>query len=378
MGKTLILHASFGAGHEQAAKALREAFKEIAPAEHTYVADALDFSSKVLKSISMNFYLNLVKKAPLLWGFYYKQYDRERSRFQNDARALFYSISLRKLELFLNRMRPDRIICTHFLPSERLTNLIARKKLKKIPQLSCVLTDYCTHHLSVYPGMDIYFAPSEEAGRELTYTGIPAEKVVVSGIPISSRFSRMDVQKVEEKKKTLGLTAGKPAVLCMSGGFGTGPFEEILDSFHEHGFNGQLVVICGRNVKLQKQLEAKVKGWDMFIRILGFTTEIQDYYALSDLIVTKPGGLTSTEILAAKKPLVIIAPIPGQEERNCDYLLENGAAVRCHSSQDVGARVNELLKAPGRLQLMSENAGKLARPDAALTIAKACLSRGVA
>jgi processive 1,2-diacylglycerol beta-glucosyltransferase len=228
-----------------------------------------------------------------------------------------------------------------------------------------VVTDFDAHALWLYRGVDWYFVACEETRVHLAALGIPRETIHVTGIPIDPAFAvptaRPDV------RRGLGLDPARTTVLVSAGGFGMGPVESLVRALHEVRHPIQLVVICGRNAPLERRLKAFAPTRHP-MTVLGYTTEMHRWMAAADLLVGKAGGLTSSEALARGLVLVVVNPIPGQEERNSDHFLEEGAAIRCNNLPALAYKLDALLGDPDRLARMQDAVKRLARPGAAADI----------
>jgi processive 1,2-diacylglycerol beta-glucosyltransferase len=218
--------------------------------------------------------------------------------------------------------------------------------------------------------VDLYCVAAEETKARLVARGASAENVVATGIPISARFSANPDR--ESVRRTLGLRDDLPMLLVLSGGFGMGPVAEILCELDKVGRQFQTVVVTGRNEELRRELAAKDRKHPT--HVLGFASNMHELMAIADLIITKPGGLTSSEALAMSKPLIILNPIPGQEAANSDFLLERGAAVKVNRVEDLPYRIEKLLGTP-TLAEMEKAAAVLGRPRAATAICEEVLRR---
>jgi processive 1,2-diacylglycerol beta-glucosyltransferase len=200
-----------------------------------------------------------------------------------------------------------------------------------------------------------------------------AANVEVTGIPIDPVFSQSEPAPVVRRR--LGLDPKIPVVLLLSGGFGVGPTVELVRSFGSGAVRCQLAVVAGRNEEMKQQLEQLTRSFVVPAKIYGFVNNVHELMDAADLIISKPGGLTSSEVLAKGKPLMIIDPIPGQEQRNCEYLLESGVAVRLVDIEDAPDRVNALLQDSDRLAQMRTNAQRIAKPRASVEIVREVLRR---
>jgi processive 1,2-diacylglycerol beta-glucosyltransferase len=313
-------------------------------------------------------YIDLVQKAPTLWGYFYDKADIAHSPDSKRVRArlAFDKLNSRSFKTLLAETKPEIIVCTHFLPLELLSDLKGRGKLG-IP-VHAVITDVSPHAFWVYPNIEHYYVATPSAARELQRKGFPAARISVTGIPVDPIFSQRTPATTARAK--LGLPE-KPTVLLLSGGFGVGPMKQMLASFKDSRGNLSLVVVAGKNAELEKECKTLAAKLSVPAKVHGFVTNMHELMDAADLIVTKPGGLTTTEILAKGKPMALVAPIPGQEQRNCEYLLEEGAAVRLYDVADSAYYLEQWLFDAARMKRMAAAACAIAKPDAAKTIAAA-------
>lgn len=370
--KILILHASAGAGHKRAAQALRKGFGAVCPGAAVTVCDILDFTPPIFKKTYGERYLDIVKKVPELWGYMYAQSDKKATdplrrkllSFVNKTNTIEFS-------LFYRKFAPDIVVCTHFMPLEILSARI--RKGKTSASLFCAVTDFAVHALWIMENVSCYYVASVEAKRQLTRRGQPADRVSVKGIPIDPVFAQK--LSCEAARRWLAIDDGRPVVLVLSGGVGVGPAAELIQTIGESELDCRLLVVAGANRELKARAEAVARDLPIPVTVFGFVNNIHELMDAADLIVSKPGGLTVSEILAKGKPMLIVDPIPGQEQRNCEYLLESGAAARLFDIADAGDKIKGLLKDKGRLARMSRNALKIGRPNAAIDIARDILKR---
>jgi processive 1,2-diacylglycerol beta-glucosyltransferase len=276
----------------------------------------------------------------------------------------------------LKRVQPDLCIATHFLPGEILAWLIAKKKLRA--RNAIVITDYDVHALWLCRTVDRYYVALPEAAEYLAAIGVPREKLCITGIPVDPLFAKAVDR--DDARKHLQLDPRYPTVLAAAGGEGVGPVEQLVRGLLDLRRHWQIVAIAGKSEKMRKRLEelsrevGSLPGGAPRLHPVGFTTEMDQYMAAADLLVGKAGGLTTSEALARALPMVLIEPIPGQEERNADHLLEAGAAIRCNNLPVVAWKVAALLDDPARLKQMREAARRMARPNAAADIAEDALA----
>jgi processive 1,2-diacylglycerol beta-glucosyltransferase len=369
--RILIATITAGAGHVQAAAALQEAWLQTRPRDVVERIDLLTFFSPLHKKIYSDGYVKLIAHAPELWGMVFTKMDnpkllRKLARWRNTIG----SNSSRKFARFVKNFAPDAVLCTHYLPVELLGGL--RKKWPGPPPLTVsIVTDFEAHALWMEANVDLYCVAAEETKARLVARGADATHVLATGIPISAKFSgRIDKAAV---RKQYGLRDDLPILLVLSGGFGMGPVAQILaalDQIERRPF--QTIVVAGRNEELRRDLAAQDRRHPT--HVLGFVTNMHELMAVSDLLITKPGGLTTSEAMAMGKPLFILNPIPGQESANSDFLLERGAAAKANSVDDLPFRLDQLLGSK-KLVEMASAAKALGRPAAAAAICQAITER---
>ncbi len=369
--RILVLSASVGAGHMRAAEAIELALRQTVPDAYVENVDVLTLTNSVFRRVYGKFYLDLVNKAPHLLGYFYDLLDQPGSHNQRSDRM---RLGLERLNLtpflrFLQATPWDLVINTHFLPAEIIADLRKKKQLT-VPQVT-VTTDFETHRLWVNQPCDRYFTATEEGAKYLQHWGVPESHTFAMGIPVHPVFSgRKDRSECLKKH---GLAGDRPVVLQLSGGFGVGPIEKLFQALLDVDLPLQVVTIAGRNDKVKAKLEALPRPHRHRVKIMGFTHEIDELMTCADLIVSKPGGLTTSETLARGAVMVIVNPIPGQESRNSDYLLENGAAIKVNNVGTLAYKVSGLLSDSKRLKELRHNVQRIARPRAAFEVVKKSL-----
>jgi processive 1,2-diacylglycerol beta-glucosyltransferase len=369
--RVLVLSASVGAGHLRAAEAVTEALKILDPEAVVRNIDVLELTNAAFRKLYGRAYLDLIARAPHLLGYFYDLLDRRPSD-QHKADRFRRAVEKLNLNRFLRLLREetwDVIVNTHFLPAELIASLRRHGKLET-PHLT-VTTDFETHRLWVNQPCDHYFTATEEGSAYLAHWGVPAADISVTGIPIHPAFSEPKDQAC--CRQQLGLTGDRPVVLQLAGGFGVGPVQRIFESLLAVERPLEIVVVAGRNVELKNQLETVAVPPRHRAIIVGFTTQMDDWMTAADLVVTKPGGLTTSESLARGLAIVVVNPIPGQESRNSDFLLENGAAIKVNNLGTMTFKLARLLEDAEKLSSLRRNALSLGRPRAAFDVAKAAL-----
>ena len=363
--RILLLSVSAGAGHTRAAEALcAEAAIRFADVEVKHV-DVMTLVPSSFRALYADDYIKLVERHPSVWAYLYHASDKmPRDALFAKLRRAMERLNTRQLHDAVRNFAPDHIICTHFLPAELLAHDIRRGRA--VPPVWVQVTDFDLHRMWVQAGMRGYFAASDEIAFRMAARGIPKEHIAVTGIPIMAAFSqRLDRQTCA---KELGIAPNKTTLLLMTGGAGIAGSESLIEKLLGLAHDFQIVALAGRNDKLLASYRAIAKNYRQRLFPLGFTATIERVMACADLAVTKPGGLTVSECLAVGLPMVLIAPIPGQEERNADYLMEQGVAVKAHDAVALEYKIGQLLGEPNRLKRMHENMHGLGHPDAARAV----------
>jgi len=364
--RILIATVTAGGGHLQAAAALEEAWTTLHPADEVKRVDLLDLVPKLQRKVYADGYVKLIAHAPELYELIFKKTDNpKRLRELGTFRRRFAEHTNRKFVRLLKQFAPDAVLCTHFLPLEVL-DAVKSKSGDHPPFVVCVVTDYEAHALWMEPAVDLYCVATDETKGRLVARDVDSVRVAVTGIPIGARFSQtIDANAV---RRRCGLRDDLPTVLVLGGGFGMGPMAEILDSLDHVEREFQIVVVAGRNVELRRELAAHDRRHPT--HVLGFVSNMHEMMSVADLIVSKPGGLTTAEAMALGKPLFILNPIPGQETANSDFLLERGAAAKANRVEDLPFRIDRLLGSP-KLVEMAASARAIGRPGAAPAICAA-------
>ncbi len=372
MKKILILSAAVGAGHLRAAEAIEKEFKRQSPAAEVKNIDVLNYTNPLFRRLYGRAYLDMVNKMPEVLGWLYDSLDKP---WENERRRLALDrLNTGLLIKFLKQYQPDLAVCTHFLPAEIISWLTAKEKIH-FPQ-SIVITDFDAHALWLCHHYERYFVALDETKIHLEKLGIPAEKITVSGIPIDPIFAESKDQRAMREK--YDLEKDKLTILVSAGGFGVGNIENLLIALSDLQTPAQILAICGRNeemkIKLEKLSNEKLNNERVTFKPIGFTKEMDELMSAADLIVGKPGGLTASEAMAKNLIFVVVNPIPGQEERNSDHLLEKGCAIRCNNLPVLAYKIDELVKDEKRLAAMKANIANFARPNAAREIVGKLLS----
>ncbi|MEZ5306795.1 MAG: glycosyltransferase [Pyrinomonadaceae bacterium] len=366
MKKVLILSASVGAGHMRAAEAVEKALISEYPTLEVKNIDVLQFTNPLFRRLYSKLYLDLVKSMPDVLGWIYDSLDKpwqmERRRLAMDR------LNTGPFIKFLKKEEPDLCVATHFLPSEIISWLTAKGQVST--KQAIVVTDFDAHAMWLCRNYERYFVPIEETAVYLEAVGIDKTRISVSGIPIDPVFANRK-DKIEMRRKH-GLDTDRKVILVSAGGFGVGNLEPLMKAFQTVSTPCEIVPICGRNEALLKEMKSfagRNPSGVVSFKPIGFTKEMDELMSAADLIVGKPGGLTTSEAMAKGLVFVVVNPIPGQEERNSDHLLEKGCAIKSNNLQTLGFKIDRLLSNPKKLETMRKNALEFGTPDSAKRVA---------
>jgi len=369
--RVLILSASAGTGHLRAADALEKVCRQHVEVGEVKNVDALTYTNKLFRDFYSKLYMQLVQSAPNFVGWWY---DKSDEPWKTDkARLMMDRLNTRPLVKMIREFQPDVTICTHFLPAGIISHLIHKGELEA--RLAIVVTDFDMHAMWLSRSFHHYFVALEETKVHLEMLGLPADRITVSGIPVDPAFAvEADVEALREKH---GIRKGVPLLLVSAGALGVGPAARVAKVLSYMKSPAHVVVVCGKNEELKEKVleQTKTQPAHLTYTVLGYTREMHDWMAMADLFIGKPGGLTTAESLVRGLPMAIFFPIPGQEERNSDHLLEKGVAIKCNEVTTMAYKIDQLLQNPERLASMRRAAKTLAKPDAAWTVVNTLLDQ---
>jgi processive 1,2-diacylglycerol beta-glucosyltransferase len=369
MKKVLILYAKYGGGHLSAAKSI-ETYIEDHYFYNTDVkcVDCMDYINPFVSSVTTNTYKNMTQKTPKLWKKLY--HDTRKGPLANISSRL-NNIMANRLNKLFKEYSPDIVISTHPFASQMTSYLKAHKKTNCV--LASVLTDFAPHDqwLVGREYGDFFFVSNIKMRQELIDTyNIPEEKVFATGIPLANTFSYPFYD--NETYKSYQLNPDKKLILFFGGGeFGLGQKSTvtILRAFAKHLDEYQIIAISGKNNKMNSaflDLYNELQNEDL--HVLRYSNDIPDLMHISSLVVTKPGGLTSSESLASHLPIIIINPIPGQEEENAEFLENSGAAIWIKNTDNIDELITSILKDKDKLEDMKQKAIQIAKPASTMDI----------
>ena len=369
----VIFSVSAGAGHVRAAEALKATAELQFPDISVVHIDLMTIVPPLFRKLYAESYYPLVERHPALWGYLYSQSDKRKLDSTIDRMRIgLERLNMQRFKDTLREISPDYVICTHFLPAELFSRW--KRKRKFMPPVWVVVTDFDVHMLWVHKLLSGYCTANEEVAWRLRDRGIGGNTIHVTGIPIMPAFAAQYSR--ETCAHEIGINPNTLTLLLMSGGTGMSNAVPLARRLLAIDGNFQLVALAGRNERLLTELQKMARIHPGKLFPMGYTNTIERVMAASDLAITKSGGLTTAECLAAGLPLIVATPIPGQEERNADFLLEHGAALKAYDEAGLEFRVKSLINNPALLTRLRENTRRLAKPDAAERILKLVMEKG--
>lgn len=370
--RALILSASAGSGHVRAAEAIEQVCRARPQIAEVRNVDALTCTNKLFRQFYSKFYFQLMRNAPTVLGWFYDNLDEpwrtERMRLRLSR------LNTRPLVRLIREYDPHITICTHFLPAEIMSYLISRELVSA--RLSIVVTDLDVHAMWLSRVFHHYFVALDESREHLIRTGLPGERITVSGIPVHPTFAeKLDRNALCAKH---GIDPARPLVIVSMGAVGKMVAADMVRALALMKTEAQVVFICGSHenvAELLRSQAALAKPQAAAFRVIGRTSEMHEWMQMASLLIGKPGGLTVAETMVSELPMLVFMPIPGQEERNSDQLLELGIAAKCNQVTTLAYKVDALLGDPARLAAMRAAARRTGKPHAAATIVDTLLGQ---
>jgi processive 1,2-diacylglycerol beta-glucosyltransferase len=358
-----ILSCNYGGGHKRAGEAIAAEWEARTGGRAEIIDYFAKFVHPVFDAVTKFSYIQSVRRAPVMYGMFYRLTGDIRP--DSLVQRAINRMGMERLDRYLATERPDVVCCVHCTPAGTMSDLKIAGRTS-VPCLT-VITDYVTHSQWIHPNVDRYCVPNAGVRDGLIERGVRPETIVVSGLPIERKFSRpLDRSALFAK---FGLAPDVPVVLVMAGAYamlgGVGDVVRVLAQFPRPV---QALVVCGYDRRLEDQVRSRTAHSPHRFQVFGYVDNVEELMTVSDLLVTKAGGVTVSEALAKRLPMLIYRPIPGQEEGNTQFLLDHGAALAPKHPEDLRAALEALLAHPERLAAMRQAVTGLARPDAAQVV----------
>lgn len=375
MARILIFYSPFGSGHLSASKALAAAFRAHNPEHVVVVEDIFERIGSTVRSTVAGLYTRLSERAPLLYEVYYESTDVDELSFATTSNLLtdaLYTPFLHGLLKFIERTNPDAIVCTQQFPLAAVSFLKQQGRLRQ--PLYVVVTDFMVHASWIAPAVDGYFVAHPQTAYVLQRRGVAAHRIYATGIPV--KLELMTPKQTEAARRAHDLPLDRPVISVFGGGIEPKRVRLLVERLLEEADRPALAVtVAGRNHELMEALHGLHSGAHMKLRKEGMIDYVDDLVVASDIVITKSGGLIVSEVLARGTPMIIIDPIPGQEEWNADFIAGAGAGIQLRMPEMVPTAVLSLLAEPERLAQMAMQAERMGRPRAALDIAETILEQ---
>ena len=375
MARILIFYSPFGSGHLNASRALAAAFRSRDPRHVVIVEDVFEHVGSSLRKTVSATYERLSERAPLLYEAYYESTDTDDLSFATTSNLLtdaLYTPFLHGLLKFIERVQPDIIVCTQQFPLAAVSFLKQQGRIQK--PVYVVVTDFMVHASWIAPGVDGYFVAHPQTAYVLRRRGVAAARIYATGIPV--KLELLTPKLTADVRAAHDLPVDRPVIGIFGGGIEPKRVRLLMERMLEEADRPSLAVtIAGRNRDLVEALQDLHSGAYMKLRKEGMIDYVDDLVVASDVVITKSGGLIVSEVLARGTPMIIIDPIPGQEEWNADFVAGAGAGIQLRMPEMVPAATLSLLASPERLAQMAAQAEEMGRPRAALDIADTILER---
>ncbi len=364
----LLMYISDVSGHRNAALAIEKALRIVEPEVEIFNINAFNYTNPISEKIVNRLYMGVIKRAPKIWNYLYDNPNVIKNL--EKLRRGIHKFNSPKLKKLFDNFRPNLIVCTQAFPCGMVADF--KKNFNLETPLIAVLTDYVPHSYWIYDTVDYYVTPSDDVSLRLVKKGVSAQRIKTLGIPFDPKFNQ-DIPK-DEIMQRLNLRADLPKILIMGGGQGLGPIKTIVKSLEKLKMSVQELVVTGTNKRLYRSLKEDIRRYKNKILVFGYINNINELMSIADILITKPGGITTAEALAKKIPMIIIKPIPGQEANNAEYLTKKGAAIRLDRPQDINLVIEDLFDNPCKLKQMQEVTSRIAKPNSSLDIARLLLN----
>ncbi len=363
--KVLVLSITAGQGHNSTARALCAYLESIGC--QAQMLDTFEYLNHALGETVSKGYLLVANNAKLVYkGGYRLAEKRSKSSSEHSPTRATGNIMSKKLAKYIAEYDPDVIICTHIFPAIILD--VMKKKGKLRAKTIGILTDFMFHpYWEEGCNLDYVVTPNEQLFTQALKKGFKEEQILPFGIPIHPKFSNNNRTK-EQARAELGLDINKRTVLLMSGSMGYGNIDDTVMALDRVPYDFQLITVCGMNHTAKARIdELKTKKRILNLGYIDYVDKLMD---AADCIISKPGGLTTSEAMAKRLPMVIVDPIPGQEDRNTEFLTNNGVAMAVTATSPLDEVIYQLLSNPRRTEVMQEAIDLIAKPNSTRDICK--------
>ena len=354
--RVLLMYISEHSGHHQATIALEKAILKKNPNASVRKINTFKYTNPIVEFLTHAAYMRVIKKRPHIWGNIYDNPDFLRKTAR--LRTFINDMGTRKIKRLINKFKPDAVVCTQAFPCGIVSHY--KKKFNSRLPLVGALTDYAPHSYWIYDNVDAYVVPNENVKDAFVAKGVPREKIKVLGTPIDLEFETL--KKTDKIYKKYNLSMDCPIVLVMGGTNGIGTNKDLIKLLNDSRKEFQIIIITGINKKLFKKINKIKNAFTKKLIVLGFVDNICEIMDISSFVITKPGGLTTAEALAKALPIIIVNPLPGQEDLNAKALTTCGAALRAKDERDAVRILEDLLDNKDKIQKIKSSMSTQAKP----------------
>ncbi|RJP28842.1 MAG: hypothetical protein C4533_03360 [Candidatus Omnitrophota bacterium] len=366
--RIILMYISEVSGHRCATEAIEKSIKRLEPETEILNINAFNYTNPISEKVVNRLYMAIIKRTPAIWSYLYD--NQKIAKSISRIKESIHKFNSPKLEKLFNSFKPDAVVCSQAFPCGMVADY--KKVTHSSIPLIAVLTDYIPHAYWVYDDVNTYITPSEEVSIRLMQKGVPHSKIKPFGIPFDPDFNR-PVNKDQVFSK-LGLKSNKFTALIMGGGQGLGPVKSIISSLEHVNQDIQEIIVTGTNKKLYRTIKKKLNKYRKKVVLFGYANNINELMSIADVLITKPGGITTAEALSKHIPMIIVHPIPGQEASNTAYLTEHKAAIKIDKANRINLAVEELIASPEKLKELANAAKKISKPESSMNIARHILS----
>jgi len=354
-------------GHHSATLAIEKSLNILSPGSEILNINAFNYTNPISEKIVNRMYMTIIKRAPQIWNYLYDNPAIAKNLAK--IKETIHKFNSPKLKNLFEKFKPDAVLCSQAFPCGMVADY--KKEFKSDIPLVAVLTDYVPHSYWLYDNVNYYITPSEDVAEKLQQKGVEGAKIKPFGIPFDPDFNRPVLRSATAAK--FGLDPEVFTILVMGGGQGLGPIKTIVKSLDKITKPIQQVIVTGSNKKLFKSLENKIGKYKNKAVLFGYASNVNELMSISDVIITKPGGITTAEALAKCMPMIIVKPLPGQELNNTAFLTQKKAAIKLDKASDINSIIEDLLNKPDKLKGLSDAAKAISKPNASMDTAKLLL-----
>ncbi|MDD5005803.1 MAG: glycosyltransferase [Candidatus Omnitrophica bacterium] len=363
--KILLMYITNVSGHHSATMAIEKAINAFNPHPQVLNIDGFGYTNPIMEKVTHAIYMGVINKAPAIWDFLYD--NPAVARRISNLRQSVYRKNRDKIKRLIETENCKVVICSQAFPCGMVADY--KKHCNPDIKLIAVVTDFMPHAYWVYDEIDFYTVGSEEARKALLKKGVADNKIKLWGIPIDPRFSEpLDKYRTAAE---LNINLDKPVILIMGGGRGIGPIKQLINTLDKSKINAHFLIVTGINKRLYDYL--KNSNFRNKMHIYGYIGYVDKLMTIADILITKPGGVTTAEALAKYLPMLIVQPLPGQEQNNTNFLVKQGVVQKADNIKDAVERLVFLLNNPRELDSIKEKISRIAKPLSSQKIAELAL-----